>query len=139
MVLGGKMDTALFEPFLLFGREVVLTPWKIIGIVGAILFASRWLVQVYYSRLAGKPVTPRIFWVMSIIGSVMCLAYFTLSHKPDMVGVLQNLFPSVIAAYNLYLDLTHRRKEDAEARAAAAQAAAQTPAPAPALESVSAP
>ncbi len=96
---------------LLFGQLVVLTPWKIVGVIGATLFASRWLVQAYYSRLAGKPVTPLAFWIMSVAGSVTTLVYFTFSPHVDMVGILQNLFPSVIVSYNLYLDLTHRRRE----------------------------
>ena len=108
--------------FLLFGTEVVVTGWKLFGLLGVAMFTGRWFVQMYYSRKAGKPVTPRIFWVMSMIGSCILLAYFVFSPKQDMVGVLSNLFPSFIAGYNLYLDLTHEKK--AEARAAAAKAAA---------------
>jgi lipid-A-disaccharide synthase-like uncharacterized protein len=108
------MDEVLFD-FMIFGTPVVLTAWKIIGIFGATMFASRWLVQGYYSRKAGKPVTPRIFWVMSIIGSLMTLSYFIFSAKRDMVGVLQNIFPSTVAVYMLYLDLTHEKKTAMEA------------------------
>jgi lipid-A-disaccharide synthase-like uncharacterized protein len=117
------MNEVLFNQEI-WGRTIVLTPWKIIGIVGALMFASRWIVQAYYSRRAGKPVTPRIFWVMSVIGSTMTLAYFTFSPKSDMVGIVQNFFPSMIAAYNLYLDLTYeRRNREATAAAVAAKAA----------------
>jgi len=86
--------------------HLLLTPWKLIGMTGALLFSLRWLVQFYYSRKAGVPVTPRSFWIMSIIGSLMTLAYFLFSPKRDMVGIIQNIFPSVIASYNLYLELT---------------------------------
>ena len=95
---------------LLFGSPVVLTPWKIIGMIGALFFASRWFVQAYYSRKAGKPITPRLFWVMSLVGSITTLAYFVFSTKQDMVGVIQNLFPFIISAYNLYLDSSYGRK-----------------------------
>lgn len=88
---------------------IAVTPWKIIGYCGALLFAARWLVQMIASRRAGRPVIPRAFWIMSIVGSAMTLAYFTFSAKGDSVGVLQNLFPAGTALYSLYLDLRYRR------------------------------
>jgi len=103
------MDQTLFE-FVIFGHDVVVTPWKIFGLVGVMLFTGRWFFQAYYSRKAGKPVTPRIFWLMSVAGSLILLSYFIFSPKRDMVGIMSNLFPSVIALYNLYLDLRHEKK-----------------------------
>jgi lipid-A-disaccharide synthase-like uncharacterized protein len=87
---------------------VTLTPWKLVGYLGVALFAGRWFVQLYYSRKLGKPVVPTVFWVMSISGSLLLLSYFTFG-KNDSVGILSNLFPAGVAAYNLYLDLTNRR------------------------------
>ena len=51
---------------------------------------------------------PRLFWYMSLVGSVMTLSYFLFSQKQDAVGVLQNLFPAFTAAYSLWLDVRHR-------------------------------
>ena len=85
-----------------------ITGWKLIGYTGALMFGGRWLVQFVASKRAGKPVIPRLFWYMSVIGSLMTLAYFTLSSKQDSVGVLQNLFPTFTACYSLYLDIKHR-------------------------------
>ena len=85
-----------------------VTPWKLIGFTGALMFGGRWVLQFIASKRAGKPVIPRVFWYMSLVGSIMTLAYFTLSAKQDSVGVLQNLFPSFTAAYSLYLDIKHR-------------------------------
>ena len=82
-----------------------ITPWKLIGYIGALMFAGRWLVQFLASRKAQKPVIPRIFWYMSIIGSLMTLSYFLFSKKSDSVGVLQNLFPAFTALYSLRLDI----------------------------------
>jgi lipid-A-disaccharide synthase-like uncharacterized protein len=104
-----------------FGKELILTPWKLIGLVGVCMFTGRWFVQMYYSRKAGKPVTPRLFWVLSMVGSVIVLTYFVFSAKQDMVGIVSNLFPCVVAAYNLYLDLTHSKRLAAAAQAAAGQ------------------
>jgi lipid-A-disaccharide synthase-like uncharacterized protein len=83
---------------------VTLTPWKVVGYVGVALFAGRWLVQVYASRAEGRPTLPRLFWYMSVTGSALLLAYFIFG-KNDSVGILSNLFPAVIAGYNLYLDI----------------------------------
>ncbi|MCJ0826402.1 lipid-A-disaccharide synthase N-terminal domain-containing protein [Luteimonas sp. 50] len=85
-----------------------LSPWKLIGLVGALMFGGRWLVQFLASRKQGKPVIPRLFWYMSLVGSVMTLSYFVFSQKQDSVGVVQNLFPAFTAAYSLYLDIRHR-------------------------------
>ncbi|MDL5052641.1 lipid-A-disaccharide synthase N-terminal domain-containing protein [Oscillatoria laete-virens NRMC-F 0139] len=52
--------------------------------------------------------TPRVFWIMSLCGSILLLSYFIFG-KNDSVGILSNLFPSVIAIYNLYLDITHHK------------------------------
>jgi lipid-A-disaccharide synthase-like uncharacterized protein len=91
----------------LSGFGVHITAWKLIGLVGATMFAGRWLVQFIASRRAGKPVIPRLFWYLSVIGSLMTLAYFVFG-KNDAVGVLQNVFPAFTALYSLYLDIRHR-------------------------------
>ena len=83
------------------------SPWKLIGLIGALMFGGRWLVQFVASRREGKPVIPRLFWYMSIVGSLMTLAYFVFG-KNDSVGILQNLFPAFTAGYSLYLDIRHR-------------------------------
>lgn len=95
--------------FKLFGTEFNLTWWKVMGTVAALLFSGRWLVQMYYSRKAGKVVMPRLYWVLSIVASFMLLAYWILSPQRAMVGVLQNLFPAFVAVYNLYLDIRYHR------------------------------
>lgn len=82
-----------------------LTPWKLIGLTGALMFGLRWLVQLIASHRAGRPVIPRLFWYMSLCGSLMALSYFLFSSKQDVVGVLQNLLPALTAAYSLVLDI----------------------------------
>lgn len=85
-----------------------VTWWKLIGYTGALMFGGRWVVQFIASKRAGKPVIPRVFWYMSVVGSMMTLSYFLFSAKQDSVGVLQNLFPMFTAGYSLYLDIKHR-------------------------------
>src|SRR5215212_5551928 len=95
------------EPILV-SCGLTITPWKLVGYVGVTLFAGRWFVQMFYSRRYGKPVVPTVFWIMSISGSMLLLAYFTFG-KNDSVGILSNLFPAAVAGYNLLLDLRHKR------------------------------
>jgi len=90
---------------------LTLTPFKCLGIFGATLFACRWFVQAYYSRRAGRPVTPLNFWLMSIVGSLFMLFYFIFSAKQDIVGIISNIFPATVAAYNVFLELRHRSLE----------------------------
>jgi lipid-A-disaccharide synthase-like uncharacterized protein len=87
---------------------VTLTPWKIVGYVGVLLFAGRWVVQVLATRKHGRPVMPTAFWAMSVAGSMLLLSYFIWG-KNDSVGILSNLFPMSVALYNWVLDLRSRR------------------------------
>ena len=87
---------------------IVVTPWKIIGFLGALMFAGRWLVQALATRRAGKPTIPRIFWIISLCGSAMVTSYFIWG-KNDAVGVLTNLLPATVAFYNLVMDIRHGR------------------------------
>ena len=103
------MDETLYILQLPFGLEWVIKPWKIIGLTGAFLFSARWLVQLWVSKRTGKPELPRMFWYLSIAGCLMTLSYFTFG-KTDSVGIIQNLFPMFIAGYNLFLDLSHSRR-----------------------------
>ena len=104
------MNEVLFSAF-----GLTVTPWKLIGYLGVVLFAGRWFVQMDYSRKLRRPVVPTVFWLMSISGSLLLLSYFIFG-KNDSVGILSNLFPAGVAGYNLYLDMTHRRsRRDADA------------------------
>lgn len=86
----------------LYWTGLHVTGWKLIGYTGALMFGGRWLVQFIASKRAGKPVIPRLFWYMSVLGSLMTLSYFLFSAKQDSVGVLQNLFPAFTALYSLH-------------------------------------
>ena len=97
----------MYEPFSegkLFGYDLILYPWKLIGYFGVGMFALRWLPQMLASRKAQAVKMPRIFWIMSVVGSLSLLSYFFFG-KPDSVGVLANAFPCLVASYNLFLDL----------------------------------
>ena len=100
------MHSVLVEVF-----GIQITGWKIIGYLGVLLFSARWFVQMWASREARQPVVPLAFWIMSVVGSLACLAYFVFGNY-DSVGVLSNIFPCSVAAYNLYLEVGHKRRRN---------------------------
>jgi lipid-A-disaccharide synthase-like uncharacterized protein len=107
----GMMNEAFLRFVLPFtGQEVVLTPWKVIGVVGALMFAARWFVQALASKRAGKSVVPLSFWAMSIIGSALTMAYFIFGRN-DAVGIIQNISPFFLALYNVWLETKRRRQQ----------------------------
>ena len=95
------------------GRSIVIVPWKLIGYVGVLMFGGRWLPQMLASRRAKQVKMPRVFWIMSVLGSVCLLSYFIFG-KNDSVGILSNLFPAFVSVYNLYLDLRNMKNGRAD-------------------------
>ncbi len=89
----------------------IATIWTVIGLVGAVMFTSRWFVQFLHSRTKGVSSVPPLFWVMSALGSVATLAYFIFGN-PDLIGIISNLFPLFVSVYNLIL--ISRQKDKVE-------------------------
>lgn len=87
---------------------IVLTPWKLVGLIGGLMFMARWIVQAWATRRAGQPTIPRSFWIISLLGSAMVTSYFIWG-KNDAVGILTNLLPASVAMYNLVLDIKKGR------------------------------
>ncbi|MES1153983.1 MAG: lipid-A-disaccharide synthase N-terminal domain-containing protein [Rhodanobacter sp.] len=85
-----------------------LTPWKIVGLLGSVMFTSRWFVQLYYTRKLKRVVMPLAFWWLSVCGSILLLAYFIIG-KNDSVGIISNFFPAFVSVYNLVVHLRHRK------------------------------
>jgi lipid-A-disaccharide synthase-like uncharacterized protein len=97
---------------------LTITPWKILGWLGAGIFGARFLIQWIASERAKKSVIPFGFWECSALGSFLLLSYFAI-YRHDSVGVLQNLLPLPIYLRNLYFRYTrHQAKHPgAEPRA----------------------
>jgi lipid-A-disaccharide synthase-like uncharacterized protein len=85
-----------------------LTPWKVVGYLGTLMFTGRWFVQLYYTRKHKRVVMPLSFWWMSVTGSALLLAYFVFG-KNDSVGILSNFFPVFVSVYNLVVHLRHHK------------------------------
>jgi lipid-A-disaccharide synthase-like uncharacterized protein len=75
--------------------------WLIVGLGGQVMYTMRILVQWLASERAGKSVTPRSFWTLSLGGSALLLAYAI--HRRDPVFILGQLFGSVVYVRNLVL------------------------------------
>lgn len=73
--------------------------WLAFGLLGNAAFASRFLVQWIASERAGESVVPKVFWYLSIVGSLILLVYalhlknivFTLAYLPNCVVYVRNL------------------------------------------------
>ena len=75
--------------------------WFALGMAGQAIFFSRFLVQWIASERAGKSYIPRIFWWLSLAGSMLLLGYAI--HRKDPVFVLGQAFGWVVYARNLVL------------------------------------
>jgi lipid-A-disaccharide synthase-like uncharacterized protein len=72
-----------------------------IGFIAQLLFAGRMIIQWISSERAGKPISPLIFWQLSILGSIIFLIYGILRH--DIVIVTGQLLVYFIYIRNLHL------------------------------------
>lgn len=59
--------------------------WTLFGIVGQALFTGRFLVQWWFTERARRSVVPSAFWYLSIVGSLMLLAYAIVVRDPVII------------------------------------------------------
>ncbi|HYM30771.1 MAG TPA: lipid-A-disaccharide synthase N-terminal domain-containing protein [Candidatus Cybelea sp.] len=71
------------------------------GLLGNATFSMRFLVQWVHSERAKRSLIPRVFWHLSIAGSLIMLIYFVLRRDP--VGILAYLPNSLVYMRNLQL------------------------------------
>lgn len=72
-----------------------------VGIIGQLLFAARMLVQWFQSEKAGRPLSPILFWQLSLLGGIVFFAYGIL--RRDFAIVLGQLIVYFIYVRNLHL------------------------------------
>jgi len=75
--------------------------WLACGLLGQGVFASRFVVQWIRSEMEGRSVVPTAFWYLSLVGSVVLLAYAV--HRRDIVFMLGQSVGCLIYARNLKL------------------------------------
>ncbi|MBV8141659.1 MAG: lipid-A-disaccharide synthase N-terminal domain-containing protein [Verrucomicrobia bacterium] len=81
---------------------LVVTPWKIVGWMGSVVFSIRFFLQWIASERAKKSIIPIGFWECSLLGSLLALSYFAI-YRRDSVGVIMTLMPLPLYVRNLYL------------------------------------
>lgn len=85
------------------------SPWHVVGIMGTLLFGSRFIVQWVVSEIKGESVIPMAFWYLSIAGSLLLL-FYVLFFKQDLILTIGYLPNCLIYTRNLYL--VHMKKVD---------------------------
>jgi lipid-A-disaccharide synthase-like uncharacterized protein len=88
--------------FVLFNITTVLgLVWVGMGLLGQAMFSGRMIVQWLASEKAGRSTLPLAFWWLSLIGSILLLAYFI--WRKDIVGILGQVSGLLIYIRNLTL------------------------------------
>jgi len=83
-------------------------PWNVLGSVGQLLFASRFLIQWIRSEMAGRSIIPLAFWYCSLGGGLLLLAYAVYREEPVFIaGQIPGI---VVYSRNLYLIARERKK-----------------------------
>ena len=69
-----------------FFKDENIPVWLIaFGSVGQVIFTLRFVYQWYYSRKVGESVLPVGFWIQSLVGSLMILAYAIIRLDPILL------------------------------------------------------
>jgi lipid-A-disaccharide synthase-like uncharacterized protein len=84
--------------------------WKSIGGLGLATFSARFMVQWIYSEYHKESRVPTAFWWLSLVGSLLCLAYAL--RQQDSIFILGYLFN--VIPYTRNLILIYRKKREQE-------------------------
>jgi lipid-A-disaccharide synthase-like uncharacterized protein len=82
--------------------------WVGVGFVGQSLFFSRWLLQWFVSERKGESQIPVSFWYMSLIGSLVVLAYAL--HRMDPVFIVGQGVGTLVYIRNIMLVYQARKR-----------------------------
>jgi len=81
--------------------------WVLLGFVAQFMFTMRFVVQWIASERAGHSVIPTAFWIFSILGGALLLAYAL--YRKDAVFIAGQAFSFFVYARNLYFVMRDRR------------------------------
>jgi len=81
--------------------------WLAIGFAGQALFSARFIVQWIVSERLGRSVIPIAFWLFSVGGGIVLLAYAI--HRMDPVIIAGQAGGLVVYGRNLWLIYRERR------------------------------
>ena len=81
--------------------------WIILGFIAQGLFTLRFVIQWLASERAGRSVIPFAFWIFSIAGGVLLLAYAV--YRRDPVFIVGQALGVLIYIRNIFLVLKDQR------------------------------
>jgi lipid-A-disaccharide synthase-like uncharacterized protein len=82
--------------------------WTVLGLLGNVMFSSRFIVQWFHSETHQRVVVPGVFWHISFWASLICLVYAV--HVDKLPILLSYIFLPFVYGRNLAL----LRKSQAE-------------------------
>jgi lipid-A-disaccharide synthase-like uncharacterized protein len=88
--------------------------WTVIGWLANAIFSSRFLVQWYATEKKKQVVVPQIFWWLSLVGSLLFLAYAVFYDKHHVI-IFAYAFSWIPYIRNIMI---HRRHKDAHTNCA---------------------
>jgi len=95
----------MFESFV---SELTAEPlWTSVGLVGQFAFGGRFVIQWIVSEYKKKSHIPTVFWYLSLVGSIILLAYSI--HRNEPIFILGFSLNTVIYIRNLHLLKKHKR------------------------------
>lgn len=80
--------------------------WLAFGVIAQLVFTARFLVQWIASEQAGRSIVPVAFWILSMVGGMMTLAYGIARH--EAVIIMGQVLSIVIYVRNLMLIMRTR-------------------------------
>jgi len=75
--------------------------WLYLGLLGQLIFGARFAVQWWASERARRSIVPKVFWYLSLGGSLILLAYAI--HIPDPVFITGQACGFIVYSRNLVL------------------------------------
>ena len=83
-------------------NQVRIDPyWELTAFVGEAVFGGRFILQWIMSEKKKQSYIPDFFWYMSIVGSMILLAYFV--HKASLAMIIAFSLQILIYGRNLHL------------------------------------
>jgi lipid-A-disaccharide synthase-like uncharacterized protein len=86
--------------------------WLMLGFLGQLVFSGRFIVQWVVSEKKKQSVIPIAFWWLSLVGSLLLLAYSI--HREDLVFILGQSMGFIVYTRNLQMVLSKRKHEKAQ-------------------------
>jgi lipid-A-disaccharide synthase-like uncharacterized protein len=85
--------------------------WEIVGWTGNLIFSTRFFLQWYATEKKKAVVIPAAFWWLSLVGSLLLLAYALLMEKRNWVFIIAYAFSWIPYLRNIII---HNRNADAQ-------------------------